>query len=180
MTITYLHQDSQEGGSDNLPLLRNWCKTEVKAGRDPYEQKQVIHCIKVSKSGEWVVLETKTCVALVNMGSDLGTQLAQLHTQLKGEGYALVLVPHKKGKLGFSVGLDEETKVYYKYDGEEEYLWATFKSAPPRKELVLDPALILTPNVSPPYPSKEGESESLSNALAEDIASARKRGRKDT
>lgn len=163
-----------------MPLLRNYCKQQIKAGNNPYEEPIQVRCLKVSKSGEWVIAETDVCVALVNTGSTLGSTLEELITQLKGEGYALVLIPHKKGKLGFSVGLDEELTVYYKYDTEEEYLWVTNKHFKPAKAVKgLGVSDIL--KTSPPLnPSKESDSESISSAVAEDIASARKRGRKDT
>lgn len=178
MTIEFIHQDSQEGSTEGLPLLRNWCKQEVKAGRQPYEEPIQVRCVKVSKSGEWVIVETDVCVALVNTGSSLGSNLEELITQLRGEGYALVLVPHKKGKLGFSVGLDKETTVFYKYDTEEEYLWVTNKHAKPTKPVKGLSAGDILKTSPPSNPSKESDTDSLSEAVADDIASARKRAPK--
>lgn len=178
MTIQYIHQDSEKQTRDELPLLRNWCKDQIKEKNDPYEKPLQVRCLKVSKSGEWVIVEMDVAVALVNTGSELGSNLEELITQLKGEGSALVIIPHKKGKLGFSVGLDTETTVFYKFDTEEEYLWITNKHVPPTKPYQgLSASDILKP--SPPTHPLQGDDDTpLSKAVANDVASARKRAPK--
>lgn len=147
MAIKYLHQDSQESTSSDKPLLRNWCKEQVKAGNDPYEQSLVIRCLKESKSGEWLIAELDECSTLIPAKSEIGKNLLELMPKLKGEGNALVVIPHKKGKLGFSVGLDDEFRVYYKWNEDEEYLWITNKHIPQKSKppaITLDAVLSQT------------------------------------
>lgn len=134
MAVKYLHQDSQESTSSDKPLLRNWCKEQVKAGNEPYEKSLVVRCLKESKSGEWLIAELDECSTLIPAKSEIGKNLLDLMPKLKGEGNALVVIPHKKGKLGFSVGLDDEFRVYYKWDEDEEYLWITNKHIPQKSK----------------------------------------------
>lgn len=134
MTIKYLHQDSTEQGSDDKPLLRNWCKSEVKAGREPYENPLTIRSLKESRSGEWVIAETNDAIALIPAKSQLGKDLIDLMPRLNGEGNRMVIIPHKKGKLGFSVGVDSEIKVHYRWNPDEEYLWCSGRDTPPQPE----------------------------------------------
>jgi hypothetical protein len=162
MTIKYLHQDSSEGGSDDKPLLRNWCKSETKAGREPYEQPLTVRGLKESRSGEWLVAELNECTALIPAKSDLGKNLLDLMPQLKGEGNRLVVIPHKKGKLGFSVGVDDSIKVHYRWNSEEEYLWCSGRDTPPIPET---PSISLESIMNPTSPHTSGTGAKVKGKL---------------
>lgn len=134
MTINYLHQDSQEQGGSDLPLLKNWCKDQTKEGKDPYEQPLTIRGLKESRSGEWLVAELSKCIALIPAKSVVGKSLLELMPKLSGMGNRLVIIPHKKGKLGFSVGVDDSIQVHYKWNEDENYLWCSGRDTPPQLE----------------------------------------------
>lgn len=89
--------------------------------------------------------------------------------KLKGEGNALVVIPHKKGKLGFSVGLDDEFRVYYKWDEDEEYLWITNKHIPQKSK---PPAITLEAVLNPtsPQTSETGKSAKAKSRTSPDKA----------
>lgn len=153
MAIQYLHQDTSEQESDDKPLLRNWCKSETKAGRDPYEQPLTIRGLKESRSGDWVIAELHEAIALIPSKSQIGKDLLDLMPKLSGEGNRLVVVPHKKGKLGFSVGVDDSVRVNYKWNPDEEYLWCSGRDTPPQPET---PSITLESIMTPTSPQPSG------------------------
>lgn len=113
MAIQYLHKDSDD--SEMKPLLRTWVRDQVKLKIDPYNIPHVITLLKESKSGEWVVAETEFFSCLIHCESQLGQDLLKLIYELDGNGVGIVIIPEKKGKLGFSIGLDDEIDCYYQF-----------------------------------------------------------------
>ncbi len=129
MSIKYIHQDISEDTPEKLPLIRDYCKKQDSLGIEVYEIPQIIRCLTQSKNAEWIKVDTDRCTGLVHADSSLGKTLIKLIGTLKGKGKALVIIPHKKGKLGFSIGIDDELTVFYSYnnpDGYKQgYLWAS-------------------------------------------------------
>ncbi len=174
MAFKALFQEEVTESSGQLPLVRKWVKAQVKEGNNPYEIPLEIRSMKVSGSGDWVIIETDQCSGLVNTKSQLGRQLEQLIPTLKGEGKMLVLLPQKSGKLGFSIGVDDEQKVHYKYNEEEEYLWIN-RDKVPQVETVssLTSENILSP-VSPSASGTKAKGKSTDAAQSNGTASAAK------
>lgn len=168
MTINYLHQDSPEGGSDDKPLLRNWCKDQVKAGNEPYENPLTIRGLKESRNGEWLVAELNQAIALIPTKAQVGRELLALMPKLSGMGNRLVIIPHKKGKLGFSVGVDDSLQVHYKWNPDEEYLWCSGRDTPPQPEtpeITLEAIMPSTsPQTSEQKPSANGKGKRSESA----------------
>lgn len=146
MAIQYLHKETDD--SEMKPLLRSWCKEQVKNKIDPYGIPHIVTLLKQSKSKEWVVIETEFFSCLIHAESQLGQELIKLIYELRGDGVGIVIIPEKKGKLGFSVGLDDEVDVFYEYKKlmgvEEGYLdCSTFKHTSDDTPRMLDAKRIL-------------------------------------
>jgi hypothetical protein len=153
MAFKLLFEEEVSNSNEELPLVRAWCKAQTKQDKDPYEKPLEIQCIKISKSGDWVIVETRVCVGLINIRSALGKNLEELIPTLKGKGKRLVLLPQKKGKLGFSIGIDDEHEAWYRWNSEEEYLWINRDKAPQTEE---KPTLTAESILLPVSPSISG------------------------
>lgn len=77
---------------------------------------------KVSSSGEWCILETEEYAVLMNMNTSAMKELFRnILPALSGKyANALVIQPNKKAKCGAIVAVDDEEKVWYTYDSENE------------------------------------------------------------
>lgn len=124
--ITY-YQDNTNSSSEKKPLLREYAKNQEKSGFPIWEEPQRILGMYQSKSQDWIILETESFIALVHGNSQLGEDLLNLIKNLKGYCNALLIIPHKKGKLGFSIAIDDEIQTYtagnQEKDTERPYIW---------------------------------------------------------
>jgi len=101
-----------EDDDKQKPLANKWFKRVGKDATDTVER------IKLSGSGEWIVIHCTQCVALLNAQSKAGKSFWAFAIQLEGE-YKILQLVYAKGKLGWdlepgdrttqwSVNLDDE------------------------------------------------------------------------
>lgn len=89
---------------DQKPLASKWFK---KAGKDATT---TVCKIKLSSSGEWIIIECVDCVGLISAQSKVGTAFWEVVTQFEGNLRTLVL-KYARGKIGFDLEPgDEETE----------------------------------------------------------------------
>lgn len=84
------------------PLANKWIKRVGKDATDTVQR------IKLSSSGEWIIIECTQCVALLNAQSKAGKGFWAFAIQLEGELKKLHL-KYAKGKLGWDLEPGEET-----------------------------------------------------------------------
>jgi len=98
---------------DQKPLANKWFKRVGKNATDTVQR------IKLSSSGEWIIIECAECVALLNAQSKAGKGFWTFATQLEGEFKKLHL-KYAKGKLGWDLEPGEEvTQWSVNLDDEE-------------------------------------------------------------
>lgn len=97
-------------------------KKEKTPAEDMYD---VIHKIRLSGSGEWIMIEGEHCTALLHAESKVGQDFWAFATQLEGELKALKLIP-SKGKLGFDVVVHDDLVTEYHYDSLEDVVSTDF------------------------------------------------------
>lgn len=111
-----LLENSNDG---QKPLFRKWAKSFARNNPKAKKISDFIIRIKLSSSEEWIIIEGKESVALLNAESKAGRAFWDTMVQLNGQGKALLLVP-ARGKLGFDVEIDTTNKlVEWEYDEDE-------------------------------------------------------------
>lgn len=161
MAFTSLFAEEVSESSGQLPLVRQWCKEQIKADKDPYENPLELRSIRVSGNGDWVIADTSVCSGLINAKSALGKNLMELIPTLNGEGKALMLLPMRKGKLGFEIGVDDELKAWYHWRADEDTLSIARSKAP---QNIQKSALTTESILSPVSPSTSGTKGSRKGA----------------
>lgn len=85
----------QNAGNDRKPLFRQWSKENPNCT-------DVVENIRLSASGDWIMIECSECVALLSYMSRVGQEFWGEVTKFKGKSLGLEVIP-AKGKLGFDV-----------------------------------------------------------------------------
>jgi len=93
---------NQEDANDQKPLAAKWFKS---AGKNAVTR---VTKIKLSSSGDWIIIECEHCVALLSAASKAGKSFWAFAIQLEGTLKVLVL-SYQKGKLGWDLNPGEET-----------------------------------------------------------------------
>jgi len=93
---------NQEDANDQKPLAAKWFKL---AGKDAVTK---VTKIKLSSSGDWIIIECQHCVALLNAASKAGKDFWAFAIQLEGTLKVLEL-SYAKGKLGWDLNPGTET-----------------------------------------------------------------------
>lgn len=119
--------DSSNSGkeqSEMKPLVSKYGR------RNPciYKEVHIVIAGKVSSSGDWCILETEEYTVLMNMQTSamkelFGNILPALQNK---KANALVIQPTKKAKSGAIVAVDDEQKVWYSVDLEDEAFETSF------------------------------------------------------
>lgn len=108
---------NQEDAKNEKPLATKWFKL---AGKDAVTK---VTKIKLSSSGDWIIIECQHCVALLSAESKAGKQFWSFAITLEGTLKTLEL-SYQKGKLGWDLNPGEETTEWETILDEEEILCA--------------------------------------------------------
>jgi len=87
---------------DKKPLFSVWASRQKKAKVKAELIRDVIIMIRLSASEEWILIECKESVALLNAESKVGKAFWKIVEGLDGEMKALEIVP-SKGKLRYDI-----------------------------------------------------------------------------
>ena len=109
------------GNDQQKPLFRKWVRSQLKDGVSVEDIKTPVECVRISSSGEWMLIEGIDATALINMDSKVGAKLWETLTQFEGELKVLDIVP-AKGKLGFDLEPSTTANGIWEYDEAEETL----------------------------------------------------------
>ena len=110
-----------DSSDQQKPLFRKWVRTQLRDGVKAEDIKTPVECVRISSSGEWMLIEGSDATALINMDSKVGMKLWETLTQFEGELKVLDIVP-AKGKLGFDLEPSTTTNGIWEYDEVEETL----------------------------------------------------------
>lgn len=91
---------------DQKPLAARWFK---KAGKDA---RSTVCKIKLSSSGEWIIIDCLDCVGLLSAQSKVGVALWQIVTQFEGQLRTLE-IKYARGKIGFDLEPGTETTTWH-------------------------------------------------------------------
>lgn len=149
---------------EQKPLCRVYFKRLKREGRKPTDMQDIIISIKLSSSEEWILIEGKSCTALLKADSKAGEAFWEFAQQLTGELKALLLVP-AKGKLGFDVVPDETQTCEWEYDEDEQRVTNSFfdslggeKNKPSQlAKLTLEDMQKPVPSSNPSAPRRNGK-----------------------
>lgn len=114
---------------DKKPLARAFFK------KNPNAKSPVIE-IRLSSSEEWILIETKDCVCLLNAESKVGQTFWNTCQNFNGKAKGLCAVL-AKGKLGFDLE-PSELEGYWSWDGDNKVEFSTKKESTTGVKLALD------------------------------------------
>lgn len=101
------------------PLCRKYFAALKKSGVKTDKIKDIVEKIKLSGSGEWIIIEAENCVALMHADSKVGSYFWETINTFSGKLKALELIP-AKGKLGFDLQPSETLSGEWEVDESEE------------------------------------------------------------
>lgn len=111
---------------DRKPLFRVWAKQKKKASKSPNPTiTDIIHCIKLSSTEEWIIVEGKESVLLINAESKVGNDFWQFATQLSGNLKQLIMIP-ANNKLGADIEPLDGKFCNWTYDGNDGIVYNNF------------------------------------------------------
>ena len=168
MSYTIIAEDKSASPQRDL-LCRDWCKAQIKAGRDPYQSGHLVTSLKLSKNEEWVVISTNEFSALAPAQSTIGTTLIGIMEQVRPVATVtsylakfLMVVPQKKGKLGFAIAISDDEMGRWRWKKDDEYFHICRDKAPVEETTTLftledlnpSPALKASENAQTPTRAK--------------------------
>lgn len=113
----------EQNDDGQKPLFRVWAKRKAKSRVKPENIFDVVISIKLSSSEEWLIIEGKESVALLNAESKAGTKFWDTVKTFEGKLKSLKLIP-AKGKLGFDIEPMDKPTVW-NYDPDEERVYTS-------------------------------------------------------
>lgn len=142
-------EEQKKGTAQNqLPLLRDYVKEQLEQGNvEVYEKLLLVREFALSKAKKHLKLYTEECLALLSVDDKLGKNILSLFPNLKGEGFAMCILPQKHGKRGFTVGADQEIKVVWCQDVDCAYIIPLEEKTQKQKELTLADFVIGLPEL---------------------------------
>lgn len=111
-----LISDSDDG---QKPLFRKWYRQQKKDGYSDTEIRDTVIRVRLSGSEEWLLIEGRESVALVNADSKIGLKLwGTIQSFGNKQLLALLIIP-AKGKLGFDLEPNPEEVGFWSFDSED-------------------------------------------------------------
>ena len=119
---------SKSSDEDMKPLIREYCKDNPEA----YGQAHKIISGRISKQGNWCMLDTEDYVLLIKSSASAVQELYnEILPALNGKkANILVCEPVKKDRYGGCIGVDDAEQGYYTFD-EKELTFEITKEKPP-------------------------------------------------
>lgn len=102
------------------PLARKYFNQLKKEGVPSEDRKSTVEFVKISGSGEWVIVEAQECVALINANSKVGEQFWEFVQTLHGKELSGLEIYAAKGKLGFDIQPNHAVTGYWSYESSED------------------------------------------------------------
>lgn len=105
---------------DQKPLARKYFNQLKKDGVAFEDMKSTVEFVKLSGSGEWVIVEAQDCVALINANSKVGEHFWEFVQTLHGKELSGLEIYAAKGKLGFDIQPNHAVQGYWSYESSED------------------------------------------------------------
>lgn len=102
------------------PLARKYFNQLKKEGIPSEDRKDLIEFVKISGSGEWIIIEGQNCVALLNANSKVGEQFWEFVQTLHGKELSSLEMYEAKGKLGLDIQPNHSVTGFWSYDSADE------------------------------------------------------------
>jgi hypothetical protein len=115
------NQNVKQRVGEKKPLVKAWMrlhKDDIAMLTAQYQ----VDTVRLTSSGEWILLETDVFDCLVSVDTEDGLFFANMIKNLEGLKYALVVIP-QRGQLGFDYGVDDAVTVFW-VTGADGYLHA--------------------------------------------------------
>ncbi|MEW6498658.1 MAG: hypothetical protein AB1589_40090 [Cyanobacteriota bacterium] len=109
-------------GDGQKPLARKYFNQLKKQGVAMEERKSPIESVRLSGSGEWIIIEAEDCSGLINAESKVGETFWSFCQTLHGKQLSGLEIFEAKGKIGFDIQPDLSRTGYWSFDSTEEKL----------------------------------------------------------
>lgn len=111
-----------DSGDGQKPLARKYFNQLKKSGVSLEDRKSPIESVRLSGSGEWIIVEAEDCSGLINAESKAGTVFWEFCQTLHGKELSGLEIYETKGKLGFDIQPDHSRTGYWSFEASEDKL----------------------------------------------------------
>lgn len=107
-------------GDGQKPLARKYFNQLKKDGISLEDRKSPVESVRLSGSGEWIIVEAEDCSGLINAESKAGSVFWEFCQTLHGKELSGLEIYEAKGKLGFDIQPDHSRIGYWSLDESED------------------------------------------------------------
>lgn len=109
-----------DSGDGQKPLARKYFAQLKKQGVALEDRRSSIESIRLSSSGEWIIVEAEDCSGLINAESKAGSTFWAFCETLHGKELSGLAIYEAKGKLGFDIEPDHSRIGYWSHEASED------------------------------------------------------------